>query len=410
MLRSFKIPVAGISATGYIAVLEKNFWELLRWGGDLLLSKIWILHNALDGFISEFDSDCALWAFRVIEKQKTKNKLPDGFRERSFFTGKIWGKWCRGCDFLLVGWWWGNRASPQESCAQPEVTILYLGGASVPAKELKDIRYVYSLRWNWDPSPRLLYCSLIASPLFLHTFPYLICNCLNLPFGTPQGLGGCIMPISDKQERIFTLESLKGSCLLSRTEGKKWAPLEKFEWVLKGQRVRVKGSDVNILGSFENTESLGIDNYKCRSCSCTKKQGKDKKEQIHLKSWGRLRALRTMNHNIKLRSHLLILSYNRRGFKETEKPLSQIKWKSQSKELYPAVPGRILGAETQGRCFGFSPPGSSSCSPFIGHVRLVKVLKLSRHQCPHLYGRMLYTAAKEILQEVVSDTIYIQAQ
>ena len=41
------------------------------------------------------------------------------------------------CDFLLIGRC--NRAVFQESCAQPEVTFLHLGGALVPAGELKDV-------------------------------------------------------------------------------------------------------------------------------------------------------------------------------------------------------------------------------------------------------------------------------
>ena len=30
------------------------------------------------------------------------------------FKGKIWGEGCKVCDFLLLGWWWGNRLSFQE--------------------------------------------------------------------------------------------------------------------------------------------------------------------------------------------------------------------------------------------------------------------------------------------------------
>ena len=46
---------------------------------------------------------------------------PSGLSERSCI-GRIWGKGCRVCDsHWLV-------AMLQESCAQPEVTILHLGG------------------------------------------------------------------------------------------------------------------------------------------------------------------------------------------------------------------------------------------------------------------------------------------
>ena len=43
------------------------------------------------------------------------------------------------CDFLLIGWWLGSKVVLQESCAQPEVTILHLGGGLSSAEELKDI-------------------------------------------------------------------------------------------------------------------------------------------------------------------------------------------------------------------------------------------------------------------------------
>ena len=46
---------------------------------------------------------------------------------------------------------------------------------------------MYHLRQNQDPAPRLHYCFLISLPLFLHPLPFLISNCLNLPFGT-QGM------------------------------------------------------------------------------------------------------------------------------------------------------------------------------------------------------------------------------
>ena len=47
----------------------------------------------------------------------------DGFQER-VFKGKIRAESYRICDFLLVGLLYGKRVVFQESCAQPEVTIL----------------------------------------------------------------------------------------------------------------------------------------------------------------------------------------------------------------------------------------------------------------------------------------------
>ena len=70
-------------------------------------------------------------------------KLPGGLRGR-VFIGKAWGEGCSVCHLPLIGWWGGNRVVTQESqlsvfwfqpvwalsaCAQPEVTILHLGGA-----------------------------------------------------------------------------------------------------------------------------------------------------------------------------------------------------------------------------------------------------------------------------------------
>ena len=72
----------------------------------------------------------------------------------------------------------------QESCAQPEVTILHLGGDLSSYRRTQRYCYVYSLRRNQDPAPWLHYYFLTASPFFLPSFLSLISNCLNLPFGT----------------------------------------------------------------------------------------------------------------------------------------------------------------------------------------------------------------------------------
>ena len=58
----------------------------------------------------------------------------------------------------------------QESCSQPEVTTLPLGGALVPAENLKGIA-LYSLERNWDPAPRPLCAFWMAPPLRLILLP-----------------------------------------------------------------------------------------------------------------------------------------------------------------------------------------------------------------------------------------------
>ena len=58
-------------------------------------------------------------------------KFLDGFQER-VFKGNIWGEGCRGHDFLLIGWWWGDRVVFQKSSSsstdsnQSGVSVLVL--------------------------------------------------------------------------------------------------------------------------------------------------------------------------------------------------------------------------------------------------------------------------------------------
>jgi len=46
--------------------------------------------------------------------------------------------------------------------------------------------YVYRLRGNQDPAPRLPSCLLTAPPWSLHPLPSLMSNCWSLPFGTQR--------------------------------------------------------------------------------------------------------------------------------------------------------------------------------------------------------------------------------
>ena len=131
------------------------FRRLANWGEDWLLSK------------HELQIFCFKWNFLKGES------FGEGVR-----VVPLWA------NFLLIGWWWGDMTVLQESCAQPEVTGLHVGGDLSFCWTIQRNFYIYSLRKNQDPTPRLHYCFLIVPFLCLHPLPYLISSCLNLPFGT----------------------------------------------------------------------------------------------------------------------------------------------------------------------------------------------------------------------------------
>ena len=137
-------------------------------------------------------------------------KLPAGLGGE-VFIGNICGEGCRVCDFLLIGWWWGSGEVLQESCAQPEVAILHLGGGLGSAEGLKNI--VMYIPWGGTKTlPQgctivswlLLPCFCIPSLLWSATVR--IC-----PLELREGHGGWMKPTSYKQEtgdteRICTRE------------------------------------------------------------------------------------------------------------------------------------------------------------------------------------------------------------
>ena len=98
-------------------------------------------------------------------------------------------------DILLIGWWWGKGGSASSTFGFQPVWCLRAGGQhtvnfSPPdggfsvCKTAQRYCYVYPLRGNQDPVPRLHYCFLTVPPLSHHPLPSLISNCLNLPVGT----------------------------------------------------------------------------------------------------------------------------------------------------------------------------------------------------------------------------------
>ena len=123
----------------------------------------------------------------------------------------------------------------QESCAQPEVTIFYSDRGLNSWRRIWWYCYVYSLRSNQDPAPRLQYCFLTAPPLFLHILLSLISSCLNLSFVTrvfPDGsdskasacnaedLGS--IPRSGRSPGEGNSNTLQYSCLENCMDGGAW--------------------------------------------------------------------------------------------------------------------------------------------------------------------------------------------
>jgi len=117
-----------------------------------------------------------------------------------------------------------NSIVLQESCAQPEVTVLCRKlmssawvGALVPAEELRDML----LPISQEGTKTLLHnCLLPVPPLFLYSLPSPSSNCLNLPFET-RGRSRRLKPspykqkTGDSQKDFCTQEGPKGPCLVS---------------------------------------------------------------------------------------------------------------------------------------------------------------------------------------------------
>ena len=139
------------------------------------------------------------------KQKKPKPELPDSFLGK-VFIGKIWSEGCRVYGFLLIDWWWDYREMLQESCTQPEVAILHLGGGLSFCRTQR-YYYIYSLRRNQDPAPGPQGCTIASWLLLLCfcilSFPRLatvwICS-LKLR----EGLGGWMKLTSYKPEIVDT--------------------------------------------------------------------------------------------------------------------------------------------------------------------------------------------------------------
>ena len=90
----------------------------------------------------------------VTNAQNTQ--VPQWFLGRSFYTQNL--RWqITLCDFLLIGWQWGNRVVLQETSAQLEITKLHLGGVLSSCRRAQRYCCVYSLIRNQNSASRLHY-------------------------------------------------------------------------------------------------------------------------------------------------------------------------------------------------------------------------------------------------------------
>ena len=127
--------------------------------------------------------------------------------------------------FHQNGWFWGNRVLLQESCVQRKVTILHLtGGLSSYWRNQRycSVYYVYSLRKNQDPAPRLHYCFLTDPPFlsipFLPWFSQLSCSvvCDSLrPHGLQHVRPPCPSPTPGVYSNSFPLSQSFHPIILS---------------------------------------------------------------------------------------------------------------------------------------------------------------------------------------------------
>ena len=91
-------------------------------------------------------------------KEHSLSKAPNslnGFLGR-LFKDNIWGEGCRVRDFLLIGWWWGNRNLLLSLKLSSSAWVRALA----PREQLKDM---YQIAIHWGETRTLFYHKIIVS-------------------------------------------------------------------------------------------------------------------------------------------------------------------------------------------------------------------------------------------------------
>lgn len=132
----------------------------------------------------QMNRNVSVWSReRLIAEASKKNKwlknpvLPDS-------SGRGSSRHSVGvCDFLLIGWWWGDRWPSSHLMVSLDLHPPR-GGVPLFPRETQILFCGHPLRKSQDPAPRLYCgCSWVLF-YFLHPLCSLISICLNLPFGT----------------------------------------------------------------------------------------------------------------------------------------------------------------------------------------------------------------------------------
>lgn len=143
----------------------------------------------------QMNQNVSVWSReRLIAEPSKKNKwlknpvLPDG-------SGRGSSRHSVGvCDFLLIGWWWGDRVAFQPSNGQLRFASPTWRGCLCSQRETQILFCVlHPLRKSQDPAPRLYCsCSLSALPTFCIPSAPSLATVWTCPLELWEGRGGWI--------------------------------------------------------------------------------------------------------------------------------------------------------------------------------------------------------------------------